>query len=300
MKILVLKSDEDDFENYYINGLKKEEIDVCPVYKKRGKWSRYIAIILLQYLKIPYQSWNYESWKRTIKEYDMVIVFDRIWSFSILKYIRKKNPTCKLIFWYWNKVNHMVPDSIRKCCEVWSFDEEDCLKYNMKKNTQFYIPAKETEISRIEQDVYFIGKEKNRLRDILDVVQQLKEKNIDVKCEILSNNLSVPENLRIDAPRTYNEIIEEIKKSKCILDIGITEQSGITLRVLEALFYQKKLITNNINVLKLPFYCTNNIFILGKDDIENIKQFIEGKYDESYKQFINLYTVKKWIQNFIE
>lgn len=298
MSTLILKSNEDDFERYYTEGLKKENVDVCSVYKTRKKWGRYLSIVFIQYLKIPYQSWNYGEWKKHLDRYDTIIIFDRIWDFSIIEYIAKKNKKARIIFWYWNKVIKEIPDKFKKYCEVWSFDEADCKKYGFNKNIQFYIYKDTFEKEPIKQDVYFVGKEKNRGKEIVAVVKELEERGYIVKCEILTNNSEIEEKYRIIDSVPYKKAIKNVLQSRCILDIANKEQSGITLRVLESLFYKKKLITNNVCVKQLPFYNENNIFIIGEHDKNALNNFMNKTYDESVNQFMKLYTEEQWLKNF--
>lgn len=49
-------------------------------------------------------------------------------------------------------------------------------------------------------------------------------------------------------------MIEVEVKSNCILEVLATGQSGATLRYYEAVCYNKKLLTNNKNIVNLPFY----------------------------------------------
>ena len=294
---MIIKSNVNEFERYFTDALISNECDVYSQYKKRRKLGTIIAIVLMKYLKIPYQSWNYGKWKKVIRNYDKIIVFDRIWNYSIIKYIRKKNKNCKLILWCWNKLERPIPQEIRDCCEVWSFDELDCEKYNINKNIQFYHP-RENQINEIKQDVYFVGGEKNRGEEIINCVKTLEDKGYKVKCEILSNNQSIDSRYRISKLRSYNSVIDEILSSKCILDITMKNQSGITLRVLEAIFYSKKLITNNENIKNFPFYCTDNIYVYNGSNAEGIDDFIKTPYNHQYDAYKNEFTVLKWLENF--
>ena len=89
-----------------------------------------------------------------------------------------------------------------------------------------------------------------------------------------------------------------INESKAILDIVQENQTGITIRPLEALFFHKKLITNNKNIVSYKFYCQNNIFIIGKDDINTLKEFMELPWLEIDKEVSDFYTFPKWIERF--
>ncbi len=63
--------------------------------------------------------------------------------------------------------------------------------------------------------------------------------------------------------------------------------------VLEALFFNKKLITNNPNVVKYNFYNSNNIMII-EDKVDNVSfnEFINSSYQEIEQSIKNEYDVE--------
>lgn len=64
------------------------------------------------------------------------------------------------------------------------------------------------------------------------------------------------------------------------------------------MFYKKKLITNFIKIEEYDFYNKNNIFIIGKDNIECINDFLEKPYKDINEKIVNRYLPKGWIENF--
>ena len=99
----------------------------------------------------------------------------------------------------------------------------------------------------------------------------------------------------------YDEYIKNIQTSKCILDYNTNNKiAPLTLRPLEALFLNKKLITNNLDIINYDFYNPRNIFILGKDDINDIKKFIDTPYQIVDEKIVNYYDFNSWLQRFFE
>ena len=98
----------------------------------------------------------------------------------------------------------------------------------------------------------------------------------------------------------YNKYLNLVSKSKCILDFNINEQIGLSLRPLEALFFEKKLITNNSDIVNYSFYDKNNIFVIGIDEYKDIKDFLNKPYNKIDKKIINYYDYKEWIKRFEE
>ena len=66
--------------------------------------------------------------------------------------------------------------------------------------------------------------------------------------------------------------------------------------MLESLFFEKKLITNNLGVYKDDYYNSNNIFVWGSDDINRIADFIDSPYiaDKDLTQLM----FQNWVKSF--
>lgn len=67
----------------------------------------------------------------------------------------------------------------------------------------------------------------------------------------------------------YTEVIMNTKASNCILEVMKDRQTGATARYYEAVCYNKKLLTNNKNVVNLPFYDSRYMKVFEKpEDID--------------------------------
>lgn len=67
---------------------------------------------------------------------------------------------------------------------------------------------------------------------------------------------------------------------------------------MEALFNRKKLITNNVNIISESFYSDDKIFVIGKDPIERLKDFIYSPMTGLSDEEIEMYNVSSWFNNF--
>lgn len=54
--------------------------------------------------------------------------------------------------------------------------------------------------------------------------------------------------------KPYEEVIQSVVNTNCILEVMQDNQEGATLRYLEAVVYNKKLLTNNKSITTFPFY----------------------------------------------
>ncbi|QHQ17925.1 hypothetical protein GMW39_20190 [Pectobacterium parmentieri] len=70
----------------------------------------------------------------------------------------------------------------------------------------------------------------------------------------------------------------------------------MTLRTIEALTFNKKIITNNIKVMDYDFYTPNRFFILNYDTEDNFHTFLSCKIEEEKIEVIKKYTAEHMLQ----
>jgi len=229
-----------------------------------------------------------------------VIVFDNLDVFLIFSLLHKKT-----YLWIWNKV---LEDKRYKLMlriaaltsKAYSFDPGDCRKYGLGFNTQFFTEVSSEDIT-CDYDVYFVGKDKGRYSLVKDINQVLTENGfkplIQVKGEagIHYDNDELIVNDFIE----YDEVISNIKKSRAVLDFAREGQEGMTFRAMEALAYDKKIITNNPNYRELPFYAPDKVFVIEENNLEGMTEFLEAP-DISYSAEIkDYYSIDNWIKRFV-
>ena len=242
--------------------------------------------------KTPLISIYFDDWKKEIDEkIKNIIILDSAYNPYAVKILRNRCKKSKIILYHWNHINPYSEQFLKdkNVDEFWTFDPNDAKKYNMNYNPQFYTKKIILKENDLKYDLLFLGRAKNRKKMILDLDIKLKEKGINSKNIIIENEKDfVP----------YDEYLKLLSETKAILDIVDGKQVGLTLRCMEALFFNKKLITNNLDIVNYDFYNQNNIFILGKDDMRNIKEFINSPYEYVDEKIINYYDFEEWIKRF--
>lgn len=98
----------------------------------------------------------------------------------------------------------------------------------------------------------------------------------------------------------YEVYLQELNKSKTILDVTNQNQDGLSLRVMEALFFNKKLITTNDSIRNYDFYKKENIFILKDGFEQGLKEFLKIPYCEVEKDIKEYYSIENWVARFIQ
>ena len=242
-----------------------------------------------------------------IKDVERIIVFDSIFNMQLLDDIRSNFKEAKIIFYYWNSITSLKDLNIikSKVDGVYSFDFNDCDKYNLFFNSQFYFNINNDTNVLPVYDSYFIGYDKGRFKILKQIADILEKNNFNVLFQIKANTsrkikYKIPIKYKISAEIDYRAIIDNIKSSKSIIDIVQKDQSGLTLRAMESLFLDKKLITNNKYIKDYDFFKKDNIFILDdyNSNLDKLIMFLNGHYIKIGDNIKQKYLFNNWINNF--
>lgn len=291
-KKLVL--DNDLYYQYYDEFSKPEEVQgvrFLPLFESFTRGYPYRTSGILFPFMPNKKKWLCSEGLELIDSYPTVVIPDSVFAPPAIKYIHKRWPSKRLILWYKNAaVKSCHPSSrLSKICELWSFDERDCEEYHMRFNHQFYYPLDVPEALPISTDVSFVGLDKGRLEMLQNLQQKFESMGLRTKFNIVGYN---------SERFTYPQIVKEIAQSRAVLDIQASWQTGMTLRPFEAMFYQKKLITNDFRAKDAPFYTPENVFILGEDDLDNLSEFIYGSEASYTGQMQEEYSIRTWSEHF--
>ncbi len=250
-----------------------------------------------KYFNIPFKSLWFNSYFRNDfadKNKPIVFVFDaRLLEYDYVRdyvvWLRKKYPRCKLVVNYWDIVatwrESAKPDAIRGMVDMLvSYDRDDAEKYNMYYHPTVYAEAKITKPNNTPKtDVFFVGGAKNRMKAILETYDRLEKAGLN--CFFYVMEAKPPYNqarrgIRYVTDKTwlsYEECIQYVKHTKCILEIMQQGAKGETLRVWEAITYGKMLLTNNSFMTKSRFYDPDYVCLIsenGEFDPQRIKDYV--------------------------
>lgn len=231
-------------------------------------------------------------WVKNIKKRSNWIIFFDANSKTLCEYIKNKNPNAKVYLYSWDI--QWIPENDNCFDGVGIFDHVAAKKNGISCYNQFYAFNK-TVINQIKpyqtKDFFqfvFCGKEKNRKQNIYAIKDLCDKIYGNSMWKIVSDN---------DKGISYMEYLSYVVNSKCIVDVVIDGQSGCSLRAMEALFFNKKLLTNNKYIKEFDFYNPSNIFIFGVDT--DIDAFINTPHviiDDSIK---NRYLIESFVDRII-
>ncbi len=228
--------------------------------------------------------------------------------------IKTKSGKCRVILFLHDPINqlsnnyqNMINDYRQSGLidEIYSFDKEDCTKYNFKYCEQIYSPPTVETPQQTEYDIYFAGRDKGRYEVLNKLAVKFTEHNI--KClfripKLRGAKRSVFSHLLHEDFKekmiSYDLSIAEMITANCIFDLVQDNQYGLSWRIIEALYYNKKLITNNVSILSNKYYDPRYMQYFEK--IEDIDfDWIKNRVSVNYN-YQNDYSATKFINSLLE
>lgn len=94
---------------------------------------------------------------------------------------------------------------------------------------------------------------------------------------------------------SYPEFARISSQCEIYLDLArIKPSEGFSYRAVEALFLNRKIITNRNCFKKEPFYHPSRVFILGEDSLNRLQSFLESDISPLPKHVLELYDSSLW------
>ena len=238
---------------------------------------------------------------------------------DILSLIQEKAaPDCKYIMYQWDSIknNSSVMPIIGSFDSIATFDIQDAQNLNWKYRPLFFIEHFISEKKSREIDIAYICSVHSQRFQIYKKVKSLclsqgwsfhhhmfinwvlflKYKFLDrnpVICEAKSADLSFRS---LSLTETYSLY----QKSKIALDYTHPGQTGFTMRTIETLGNECKLITNNTLIRDADFFDPNNILVYEGTDVEIPEWFVQTPYRKLDNDVYKKYSLTQWIQDIFE
>ena len=289
------------------NYLSKIEIEEVFVRKPLHLYLRFLRKLPI-FSKYISNTKERSKWEHDCIGYKTVVLFDTYAHYSEYahKIERTVSEDTRLILYLLNPA-FFSHDYIKlsKRWEIWTFAKADSEKFGFRYGGTFYNPhllrLTETEYRESKQtDVLFVGTDKGRKTYIKELEHILT--NDGIKCDFrIVDNFKSLFTTEYSREVSYLDLCKLICNSKVILDVVQEGQYGLTLRIMEAILFGKKVITTNKYLAKDTDFSSNeNIYILDKYNLTELKSFILKPivpYNENLKQKYSFYS---WIERLIK
>ena len=316
-------------KNLEFYGFEVLYIDNYPEYIKHFHYQSFKDYLYNQVQKLFFRNYSYKTKlkeklllsnaERTLSkrnyEYAIIIRPD-LYPVSLLN-LMKAHTKNKFIAYQWDGLRRMpcTKETINLFDRFYVFDSHDLVDNNYQNDrlegiTNFYFDMNKPQPVKHNGTIaYYVGTHvSERVADIEYCAAELIENNIQLKFIIPTSNQNKINQYHCSDYFIFgseNEVdfsknIEMLNEIDIIVDFVNPLHNGLSFRVFEALYYQKKLITNNVNVSNYDFYHPDNILIWHKDDLsQKIKEFLSKPFRPIDDEIVKKYSFGNWIKNIL-
>jgi hypothetical protein len=245
-------------------------------------------------------------------DYDFIIVIEgEAVSRSTLALCRQAFPRAKLIFYTWDSLGNkqFSQNKLSAFDRCLTFDPADAKAFGMAFRPLFFTPGFErAPRANFDHEISFVGTiHSDRYRVIQRVNQQLPA---GTRCYWF---LFMQAQWMFWARKYFTRSIvganmyefrfaslpkDEVQRiffgSRAVLDIEHPKQSGLTMRTLETIGSQTKLITTNTSVQDYDFFDPENICVVDRRNPVIPTGFFDGAYKELPTTIYDRYKLSSW------
>ena len=238
---------------------------------------------------------------------------------DVILQLKKLNPNAKIILALWDSIanNPAAEEKITLVHKAFSFDRNDCEKYNMNFRPLFYSEKYNdiaTKPSETHYDLLFIGTvHSDRYKVLKNLEEKLNKSGYKVFYYMyIPNKLLyyIKKFILGELPGAsikefkfksvnQDEVLSLVSKSKVIIDIQHPKQTGLTMRTLEILGANKKIITTNSHVKEYDFYNESNICIAHRDMEDLDMKFFKSEYIPVENSIKEKYSIEAWLMELL-
>lgn len=257
----------------------------------------YLSLKINSIVDLPFKKFWYKKLLNPYKNKEMIFIISPSWyNKQLISYLRKRYLNCKIILFFHDivakdlKHNKQLDiiEARKQVDKIIVYNKEDAEKYNVIYHPAGYSPLAGSQLAEFPHtDVVFIGAAKNRLVDIRKAYKLFTDNNLT--CFFYVTEVSEEERccdgiIYGDKFLPYNECLARENSADCLLEIIQEGSSGRTYRMMDAIIFNKKLITNCTEVLDLPYYKSGNIMLYNSIEDINV-EFVKNKkkIDYGYK-----------------
>lgn len=242
--------------------------------------------------------------------YDLVLVFS-IEYFNEKTLSALKSVSKKMIGYQWDGLGRTpeVFERIKYFDKFYTFDPKDVDNKTVFFATNFYLEIPEIDrkaiASTIEYDLLYIGTStEDRLEKIKTLIFEMRKHHkifkVILLCyedvDALRKKYPYEEITFITKSMSYKETLNEVLKTKAILDLKLSVHDGLSFRFFEGIKYKKKIVTDNTTVEKYDFYNPDNILVTFDYTGESINNFLNNPYRELSEEIVKDYEFTKWLK----
>lgn len=250
-------------------------------------------------------------------DFDIILIVraDMILEESISE-LRLSNPKAKIVLYLWDSIKNVVgiQNKIGLFDEAYTFDRKDAINNkNLKFRPLFYLPKFSKQVDTQKKYKYkmcFIGTIHSDRWGILEKLKTqvaslngrvflypyLQSSFIFYVYKILKKDFrTARRNMFKYKPMDVDELVNVENDSEIVVDIQHPRQSGLTIRTIEMLGMQKKLITTNEEIQYYDFFDPHNVLIIDRKSPLIDEKFLQSEFRKTPRDIYDKYSIDAWI-----
>lgn len=267
------------------NGLVKAALKVRPSLLA-GVTERYLARIVAE---------------TAARDYDLVLIVNgKVATPDFVRQLRDAHPRARFVLYLWDAVS-LYPHVVDLADEVdaaYSFDDRDCREHPRLRPLPLFHTPDVARVASSEASVRYdlanvCTVHENRYHVLRKLLPALEKARFSVFSWLYLHPLQYAWNLlkvpafRQVAPGWFRfkslpvrAWLKVLAESKAVLDINHEAQAGLTIRTIEALGANRRIVTTNSAVTGYDFYAPDAVFVLDPDapDLAALRGFLDASW----------------------
>ncbi len=246
---------------------------------------------------------------------DVLVVKAEGFSPDTVRRLRKAFPLARFTLYFWDSFGNMPADSRQKAAlfdRVLTFDPRDAVTDELEYRPLFFandfsnVPG-----TKIDIDLLFLGSIHDDRFRVLQRISRILPPDVNFR-KILYfpakwlfgvyafrdvGLLWSDKRDFIFVPKSRDESVALLARSRIVLDIERPVQRGYTIRTLESLGAGRKVITTNREVLKADFFNPANIAVIDRKAPQISREFLKAPFEPMSIEMQRYYSLEGWLDD---
>ncbi|MFJ5453731.1 hypothetical protein ACIPT4_11840 [Pectobacterium jejuense] len=242
-------------------------------------------------------------------EYNQVFFIKAVdCSFGFIKSLREVLPKSEFILYEWDSLKRFpsVLERLPLFDRVLSFDRKDALDYpGVEFRPLFFRNVDNAKKEKFDFDLVFIGlMHSSRLSGVRKIQRKAENEGLLMYVYMTTNLITwIKLWLRGQSKDVhvkqldYKNVMSINNRSSIVLDLPHPDQMGLTMRSIESIGLDKKIITTGKDIVNYDFYNQNNVCVINIDDPYISSDFLNSFYEDLDDETKSNYSLDKWLSD---
>lgn len=232
---------------------------------------------------------------------------------KVLSVYKQTFPKAKFCLYLYDSVSNIpgAENKFKHFDRITTFDRQDSIHKGIGFRPLFY--CKEYQSNKVNEnylyDLCFIGTiHSDRYKILREIEKQATQLGLKMYCypflqskfvyyfykltkkEYRKTSIS---DFKFEKISSQN-IADIVQKTRLVVDIQHPKQTGLTMRTIEMIGMNKKIMTTNTDIVNYDFYNDYNVHVIDRNDIKVNKDKLQNDYMALDTEVYNSYSIYSW------